>query len=113
MEKAHMTLLEATAIAVLKGDLGAAMALVDQLNELREGMTHDEKMRAMRAAGRPHTSWSGEVYGSPEFRAFCERWGIAWDAYTVQITIHLPADGPMSVIHEHRGVDRERPVRPG
>lgn len=46
-----------------------------------------------------------EVYHSPEFKAFCARFGIAWGMPTMDLTIRLPFEGSMEVTQTYRGVD--------
>lgn len=53
---------------------------------------------------------SFDVYKSPEFRTFCERFGIAWELGTVDLTIELPCKGLMTVTQKYYATDgSERP----
>lgn len=51
---------------------------------------------------------SNEVYTSPEFKAFCERFGIAWELRTRDMTIFLPFDGAMTVTQEYQVGPRDQ-----
>lgn len=84
-----LTLKEEMAMAVLKGDDGAAYALADELiRELQEG---DASRTAVAEALRlgPHCDDSYNVYHWPEFQAFAKRLGILWDLRTIDLTIKL------------------------
>ncbi len=52
------------------------------------------------------------VYKSPEFKAFCERYGIAWEKPTTKITIILDCakNDFMRVQHEYIGRDGITPA---
>ena len=41
------------------------------------------------------------AYCSPEFRAFCERFGIPWDLETRVMTIRFARDTALIVEHEY------------
>lgn len=112
-----MTLAESMAIAVLKGDMTAALALADQLIEERGGI---------KAEIEKHTGqWSREsahagrvVYNWPEFRAFAERLGVMWHLRTVEVIITMRPDEPVHVNHTYLGIDDQnpnphRPAHPG
>lgn len=105
MKYQKQTLAEAMALAVIRGDMVAAYALADML--IMEKNAGDGGVAAQAASvirGWPIAHIAGyDVYNSPEFEAFARKFGIAWDLNTVNMTIHLPADGPMSVIQEYRG----------
>lgn len=99
-----LNLAEALALAVIRGDLVAAYALADMLIEQKntEGGTPMQKAAREIRASKGQVAQTYEVYSSKEFRAFCEKFGIAYDLGTVNITIHLPLDGLMSVVQEYR-----------
>lgn len=48
-----------------------------------------------------------EVYRSPEFRAFCERFGIAWSLLTRDMVIRLPDEGLMIVEQTYLATDEK------
>ncbi len=51
------------------------------------------------------------VYRSPEFQAFAERFGIAVGLRTTDLTIHLPTDGMMTVTQTYQAsVDKTEPI---
>lgn len=45
---------------------------------------------------------SNVVYRSPEFRALCEKFGIAWGLRTHTLVLRLPRDGVMTVEQEYQ-----------
>jgi hypothetical protein len=99
-----LTLGEALALAVLKGDKVAAYALADSLLEerARGGTPLDE---GYLESGRPGPT-GYEVYHWPEFRAFAKRLGILWSVYTNEISLRLNVDEPVEINQSYRGVDR-------
>lgn len=100
-----MTLAEEMALAVLRGDLVAASALADKLLEDRDSGV-DAMAKAARALKEKRTvHQSHEVYLSPEFEAFCKRFGILWDLRTVNMTIELPVGEAMVIKQTYRGTD--------
>lgn len=44
---------------------------------------------------------SRTVWGSPEFIAFCERFGIRRELPSQDMVIHIPFDGVMTVIQKY------------
>lgn len=48
-----------------------------------------------------------DVYHWPEFRALCERLGIAWELRTTHLVIEVPCDGLVTVRHEYRAGERD------
>lgn len=106
-----MTLAESMALAVLKGDMVAAYALADKLQEERdEGF---EKMAQAAAATRDQIFADGfAVYQWPEFQAFCKRAGILWDLHTQSISFTLEEGSAMVVEQSYLAVDTETPRRP-
>lgn len=61
--------------------------------------------------GGPH-AFSHVVYSSPEFKAFCKRFGIAWGLPTKDITIHIPDQGLMTVTQSYQARDHNPEVKP-
>lgn len=101
----NLTLAEALAMAVLKGDTAAAYALADQLLEERaRGNTPldagYEEVRRLEGA------MSYQVYSWPEFKALCRRAGILWNLTTTDLVIELPLDGPLTIRQGYRGINR-------
>lgn len=54
------------------------------------------------------TTSSYDVYRSPEFVAFCRRFGIAHELGTRDLTIRLPFEGVLTVVHEYLPSQLER-----
>jgi hypothetical protein len=50
-----------------------------------------------------------EVYHWPEFKALCERLGVARGLPTTSITITLPGDDVVVVTHDYLGKERHLP----
>ena len=44
-----------------------------------------------------------EVYKWPEFKAFCKRLGIEWEAPTIDLCIYIPLDGLVKITTEYLG----------
>lgn len=87
-----LTIEEAMALAVLRGDRTAARALADSLmgaDGLPEPAAGDRT-----AAGPPH---SRDVWAWPEFRALASRLGVALIPRTVELVIRLHADEVVEV----------------
>ncbi len=100
-----LTVGEAMAIVVLKGDKVAAYVLADKLIE---ESVETQKSRAIReAATREHPiAFDGyEVYSWPEFQAFAKRLGLMWDLRTVNLTITINEGEAVSIKQEYRGSD--------
>lgn len=101
-ERSKVTMMEALALAVLKGDKLAAYMLADELIMERNGGGGIAEVARSIKAGNSIGVTGITAYNSPEFKAFCDRFGVAHDMFTVQVTLHLPADGMMSVVQEYR-----------
>lgn len=52
---------------------------------------------------------SHEVYRSDEFKAFCQRFGIAWELGTTELVIYIPNEGTLEVLQNYRPMS----IRPG
>lgn len=104
--EARRTVEQQMAIEVLRGDLSAAAALKDWLEE-----HFGEEYRALREAVTcPEGAYDGyAVYGWPEFRAFAKRLGIPYGARTVRLTITLAEGEAPTVVHEYQAADMEEP----
>lgn len=100
-----MTLAESMAIAVLKGDLLAAYALVDLLLEQRANPRSMLEQAAETHSLRLPTADSYVVFAWPEFRALCDRLGVAIDLRTRSLTIRLAMDKPVVVEQDYLGTD--------
>lgn len=105
------TLAEAMAVAVLKGDMVAAYALADKLQEQRdEGV--DAQARAAKDL-RENTRQAADgydVYTWPEFQAFCKRAGILWDLRTISIEFRIAEGERMVIRQEYAASDDDRPA---
>jgi hypothetical protein len=44
-----------------------------------------------------------EVYQWPEFKAFCERLGVDYEAPTTDLNIYIPMEGLVRITHEYLG----------
>lgn len=96
-----MTLAEAMALAVLRGDEAAALALADRLIE---GRLDTPGARERLASGPRRNPVSAlEVFGWPEFRALALRLGIQHRLPTTSLTIDLDVGGSVRVTHRHLG----------
>jgi len=85
------------ALAVLRGDRAAAMALADKLAEEQVGLpdvNYDSKTHKGTVDGY-------EVYHWPEFRALCHRLGIAYGLGTRTLTIRLAEGEAVTVTQEY------------
>lgn len=51
------------------------------------------------------TAMGWDVYRWPEFWAFAERLGIPLELLTIDVTIHIPVEGPVVVTHHYQGAD--------
>lgn len=103
-----LTLAEALAMAILKGDMAAAYALADLLHDDPGRDRLNEAARVAREAGGRANG--RDVYGWPEFRAFARRLGFLWDHLTVDVAIFIPPYGPVQVTHKYQGVNVEAPA---
>lgn len=95
-----MTLAEAMAMAVIRGERVAAYALADKLIEERNNPENIQQQAAalhQETHRRPVDGY--EVYSWPEFLAFCKRAGILWDLHTREITFTL-REGELLVIKQ-------------
>lgn len=99
-----MTLAEAMALAVLRGDMVAAYALADRLQEERAADPAAQAMAqaATRSAGPARCH---DVYQWPEFLAFARRLGFMWDLSTRDVVIRMPLDGLVEIEHNYVGTD--------
>lgn len=96
------TLAEAMAIAVLKGDMAAALALADKLIEERSEVKRDfATLIEQSIPGTPVTGY--EVYRWPEFIAFAQRLGFKWDLRTIECTITMKRDELVRIDHVYAG----------
>lgn len=103
----NLTLAEAMAMAVIKGDMAAAYALADRLREEAEGK---ETMEAKALGQFRHSAASThEVIGWPEFGAFARRLGLAWDLRTMDFSIDFNLDGIVTIHQKYQGADRASP----
>ncbi len=100
------TILDALAVAVLKEDELAAMALRDMLEEKVDRQKLNDQARELRQTRRMVTTGT-RVYGWPEFRAFCERLGILYDAITCDLVIEMYARGPVNIIQRYMALDTQ------
>lgn len=101
-----MTLAEAMAMHVLRGDFASACALADMLIERRD--TSNEKIDQAIREFRSVSDWANDgyaVYRWPEFREFCRRAGIRWDLDTIEMTIRIARGEMMVVDHKYRARD--------
>lgn len=97
-----MTLAEALAVAVLKGDFVAAYALVDRLTEERgaAAMPRREWSRDQHAPP-PRIARTYDVISWPEFRALADRLGVAPSLFTTGLVLLFPVDGVVMVEQEY------------
>lgn len=101
-----MTLDEALALAVLKGDRVAAYALADKLIEEREMGFDKLKAEAARFRQTVREAYDGyEVYSWPEFKAFCDRAGILYDLRTISISFKIEIGARLEINHVYAGSD--------
>lgn len=104
-----MTLGEALAIAVLRGDHVAAYALADKLIEQRDEGADALAMAAKSLREETQIAHDGySVYRWPEFEAFCKRAGILWDLRTISMTITIEEGGMLAVDHKYAGSNDQR-----
>lgn len=105
MTNLEMTIAEAMALAVLKGDTAAAYALCDKLLEQRENPKKviDEAWKIL--ATRPGMVTGYEVYHWPEFQAFMTRLGIPIGLYNIEMDISLRMDEMVKVSMVNAGCD--------
>lgn len=99
-----MTLAEAMAIAVLKGDHVAAYALADKLIEERQ-----EKGIPLRGDHETRSVTGYEVYNWPEFEAFARRLGFKYDLATRDVTIRLTVDEFVVIEHNYQARENSPP----
>lgn len=100
-----MTTAQALAIAVLKGDLGAAYALADRL---QEEANDNQELNAIREAATRGggTAYDGHaVYHWPEFQAFAQRLGLMWNLRTIDVSIHIREGELVTIEHRYAGSD--------
>jgi hypothetical protein len=101
-----MTLAEAMAMAVLKGDLTAAYALADKLLEQRANPANLVEEAARLRHEQPFSLLDGyAVYHWPEFKAFAKRMGFLYDLATVDVTIRLKEGEAVIIQHTYAGHD--------
>lgn len=84
-----MTLEEQLALAILRGERYAAMALVDALQEewARTETLDEQAKRERETMDGVHDS--RHVYSWPEFHAFASRLGILWNLRTINLRITM------------------------
>lgn len=97
----QLTLAEALALAILKGDTVAAYALADSLLEERAAGGMEKRADAMANDGARHFALSRDVYNWPEFRAFADRLGVVRSLSTQVLTIRLAFDEVVAVTQEY------------
>lgn len=105
-EQKQRTLAEAMAVEVLKGDMIAAFALADALLEERDvgGSPMAKAAKEMFGKRRSVGGATGiNPYHWPEFRAFCQRAGIAWDLRTISMSIHIEEGFMMRIEQKYAG----------
>src|SRR5215831_410332 len=109
MSETLRTLAENMALAVLKGDLVAAYALADLLQERAAAGPGKlaEAARVLREKKHKVCVDGYEVYQWPEFKAFCRRAGIAWDLNTVDMEFRIVEGEFVIVNHRYYTVDTE------
>lgn len=95
------SLLEQLAIQVLKGDEAAAYALVDYLQEIRDG-----GLEPPREIVNTHVMDGTTLYFTEEFKALCKLLGIRHELPTLSLTITIPHDGPVQIDHAYQGRTR-------
>ena len=107
MSETLRTLAENMSLAVLKGDLVAAYALADLLQERAAAGPGKlaEAARAQRAKQHRVAADGYEVYQWPEFKAFCRRAGIAWDLNTVDMEFRIVEGEALVINHRYYAVD--------
>lgn len=98
------TLLEALAIACLKGDLTAGYAIVDRLIEMRDNPDWD-RARQIREKRICHPE-QDRVYHWPEFQAFAKRLGILWHLGTTTLIIKFAPFKAVEVTHSYLAADQ-------
>lgn len=97
----NMTIAEAMAMAVIRGDRVAAYALADALIEERSNPTSMQQQAAAIHAAPDRRPVEGyEVFHWPEFRAFARRLGLVWDLYTQEIMFTLK-EGELVIIKQN------------
>lgn len=104
-----ITLAESMAIAVLRKDWAAALALADNLIELRDNPTAMTKRaeEIYNSSSRPVDGY--EVFHWPEFRAFARRLGIVWDLHTREITFTLREGEAVVIKQDYLGMEARNP----
>lgn len=111
-----LTIEEAMAIAVLRGDRAAAHALADklieELQDRREIPSHVDR-RSFTRQPTPSMVLSEVVYGWPEFRDLCRRLGIAYELGTYSLEIRMHAGEMIRINHIYRGSDTAANPQPG
>lgn len=101
-----MTVAHSLAVAVLKGDMVAALALCDKV---KEEATHNQQSFAdlceesFQSAADADDGYT--VYSWPEFRAFCKRAGFMWNLRTRGVTFRVFEGEPVVFTHEYIGTD--------
>lgn len=100
-----MTAGQSLAIAVLRGDMAAALALCDKVKE-EANQTQQELADLCEEtfqAGRAMDGYA--VYSWPEFKAFAKRLGFMWNLRTVECTIVIREGSVVTIDHKYQGVD--------
>lgn len=100
------TLAEAMAIAVLRGEMDAALALADKLTEERDQGTANERIIKNYRSQNARLAADGyAVYQWPEFRAFALRLGVMVDHNTWEISFAIREGEVVEVNHRYVGFD--------
>lgn len=102
------TLVEAMAIAVLRGDRAAAYALADKLIEERE---EDQRPPMEKSPGRHVNSLA--VFRWPEFLAFLQRLGVKAEGSITAMSIVLRIGDAVRVTTNRVGKDTTLPTPDG
>ena len=101
------SLAEQMAIAVLRGDMGAALALADKLVEERNKGINGliEERRNLRETTSFLDGFT--LYHTPEFQAFCNRIGLIWELRTTNIVIRIPVEGLVEIEQTYQGSNNQ------
>lgn len=99
-----MNTMQMLALAALRGDWTAALALADLLQEEFRNLANQEVLEAQRAAWMSNsTAMEGiTLYATPEFRALCRLLNIAWELPTIDVAIIIPAEGLVRIEHNYQ-----------
>lgn len=105
-----MTVAHALAIAVLKGDMIAALALADKVREEATDTQQTLVDRCEEVFQSPVAADGFNVYTWPEFQAFCKRAGFMWNLRTRDVVITIKEGHLLLFNHEYVGTDLPGPT---